>query len=116
MTMSRKVSILTTAYDKKGNIIAASTNDYERSHPWQKKLSLQCGLSEERIYLHSEVACLLKVRSMRKQAYTLKVERRGKLGELRLAFPCLSCQAAIKLAGVKTVIFSTEEGFKEWIV
>ena len=114
--MGRKVIVKTTAYDRKGKVLAVSTNDYERSHPWQKKLSLQCGLSEERIYLHSEVACLLKVRSIRKRAHSLRVERRGKFGELRLAFPCLSCQAAIKLAGVKIVIFSTEEGFKEWIV
>lgn len=114
--MSRKVVVKTTAYDRKGNILAVSTNDYERSHPWQKKLSLQCGMSEERIYLHSEVACLLKVRSARKKAHTLKVERYGRRGEMRLAFPCESCQSAIKLAGVKTVIFSTEGGFKEWIV
>lgn len=114
--MSRKVIVFSTAYDKKGNIIATSTNDYNRSHPYQKMLSVQCGLSEERIYLHSEVSCLLKAKSMRKQVHTLKVERYGRRGEMRLAFPCESCQTAIKLAGVKIVIFSTEEGFKEWIV
>lgn len=116
MTMSRKVSILTTAYDKKGNIIATSTNDYNRSHPYQKMLSVQCGLSEERIYLHSEVACLLKVKGMRKQVHTLKVERYGRRGEMRLAFPCESCQTAIKIAGVKRVVFTSEEGWKTWVV
>ena len=114
--MSRKVVVLTTAYDRKGNILAVTTNDYHRSHPLQKKLSIQCGLSEERIYLHAEVACLLKVRSMRKQAHTIKVERYGRKGEMRLAFPCESCQAAIKLAGVKKVIFTSEDGWKVWNV
>lgn len=114
--MSRKVVVLTTAYDRKGNILAVATNDYSRSHPWQKELSIQCGLSDERIYLHAEVACLLKVRSARKQAHTLKVERYGRKGEMRLAFPCESCQAAIKLAGVKKVIFTSEDGWKVWNV
>lgn len=116
MSMSRKVIVLSTAYDKKGNIIAISKNFYNRSHPYQKMLSVQCGLSEERIYLHSEVACLLKAKNMRKQVHTLKVERYGRRGEMRLAFPCESCQTAIKLAGVKRVIFTTEEGWRTWIV
>lgn len=35
---------------------------------------------------------------------------------MRLAFPCESCQAAIKLAGVKKVIFTSEDGWKVWNV
>jgi len=112
--MTRKVNILSTAYDKKGNVISRGGNSYSKSNTWQKELSIKAGMSEERIYLHSEVDCLLKAKG--KKIHTLKIERYGSQGEPRIAFPCPSCQLAIKLSGVKKVIFSTEEGFKEWLV
>jgi deoxycytidylate deaminase len=62
------------------------------------------------------VACLLKAISFRKQVDVMKVERYGKDGRMRMAFPCESCQAAIKSAGVKRVMFTTEDGWKQWLV
>lgn len=108
--------IFTTAYDKRGVKICSSTNDYKLSHPYQKELSVKAGMSEERIFLHSEVRVLLKSSSMRKKVHTLKVERFDSQGTPKIAFPCASCQLAVKLAGVKKVVFTTEDGYNEWIV
>ena len=110
----KKFQITATAFDKRGRVISRATNDYNKSNTWQKSLSLACGFSEERIYLHSEVLCLLRAKG--KQVHTLKVERYGAGGEPRVAFPCLSCQLAIKQSSVKRVVFTTEEGFKEYLV
>lgn len=108
--------IFTTAYDNKGVKICSTTNDYEKSHPWQKQLSVSVSMSEERAFLHSEVKSLLKASSMRKKVHTLRVERYDVAGNTKLAFPCASCRQGIKLAGVKRVVFTTEDGYNEWIV
>ena len=112
----KRHKIFTTACDSKGVKICSTVNDYEKSHPWQKKLSMSVGLSGERAFLHSEVKALLKSSSMRKKVHTLKVERWDSEGRAKIAFPCLSCQQGIKLAGVKRVVFTTEDGYNEWIV
>ena len=112
----KRHKIFTTAYDSKGVKICSTINDYEKSHPYQKHLSVSVGLSEERTFIHSEVKSLLKSASMRKKVHTLKVERYDSLGGMKLAFPCVSCQQGIKLAGVKRVVFTTEDGYNEWIV
>ena len=114
--MKKKHKIITTAYDNKGVKICTTVNDYNKSHPWQKKLSLSVGLSEERAFLHSEIRCLLKSSSLRRKVHTLKVERYDSEGNTKLAFPCASCQQGIKLAGVNRVVFTTEDGYDEWIV
>ena len=116
MMRKKRHKIFTTAYDNKGVKICSTVNDYEKSHPWQKKLSMSVGLSEERAFLHSEVKALLKSASVRKKVHTLKVERWDSEGKTKIAFPCPSCQQGIKLAGVKRVVFTTEDGYNEWIV
>lgn len=110
--MKKRYQIKTTAYDKRGRILAQAVNDYEKSHPWQKELSTRVGLSEKRSHLHSEVACLLRARG--KPVHTLVIERYDALGNPKIAFPCESCQLAIKECKVKVVVFTTEEGFKRY--
>lgn len=113
--MKKRYNIKATALDSKGRVLAVGFNNYEKSSTWQKELSIACGLSEERIYSHGEVVALLKAKNMRKKVHTLKVERYDSLGESKTAFPCISCQLAIKLSGVKRVLFTTENGIEEWI-
>lgn len=112
--MRKKYEIKSTTFDKKGRIIASAFNDYRKSNPWQKQLSVDSGMSEHRICLHSEVACILKSKS--KQIHTILIERYDEKGRPKIAFPCPSCQLAIKLTEIKKVIFTTDEGNKEWIV
>jgi len=112
----KKYEILSTAYDKNGNIICRGKNDYNKSNTWQKELSIACGLDEKRIYLHSELHTLIQAKNLRKLVHTLKIERFDAYNKPRIAFPCISCQMGIKLSGVKRVIFTTDEGYNEWIV
>lgn len=113
--MSKKRYVITaTALNKRGRVISCATNNYKKSNPRQKKLSILAGMSEQRIYLHSEVACLIKARGA--DVHTLKIERYDVNGNPKLAWACPSCQLFIKEYGVKRVLFTTEEGFKEWIV
>ena len=113
--MSKKRYLITsTAYDRRGRVLSVGENNYRKSSTWQKELSIACGYDSERIYLHSEIACLLKTKG--KQVHSLFVERYDSEGKPKLAFPCKSCQLGIKLAGVKEVRFTSEEGIKTWIV
>lgn len=110
--MKKRYEIFTTALDKRGRVIAKAQNEYKKSHPKQKILSEKLGLSEKRINLHSEVACLLRCRG--KPVDLLLIERYDAAGKPKLAFPCPTCQLAIKEYGVKVVQFTTEEGIKEY--
>lgn len=114
--MKKRYQITTKAFDKKGRHLSTGYNKYYKSNTWQKELSILAGLSEDRIYIHSEVDCLIKVRNSRKTAYSIQIERYDSYGNPKNAFPCKSCQLAIKLSGVKIVYFTTEDGLKEWIV
>lgn len=115
MAQRKRYQITATCYDKRGRVISTGINEYDKSNTWQKELSLACGLSEERIYVHSEVAALIEARNLRKEPHTMKVERFDYAGNPKLAFPCITCQLAIKLSGIKRVIFTTDEGYSEWI-
>ena len=114
--MRKRYSIKATALDSKGKVIATGFNDYSKSHTFQKMCSELAGESEEKIYLHAEAKVLLECKRLRKKCYTLVVERYDSEGKPRLALPCPSCQVGIKLAGVKLVKFTTEEGFQEYLV
>lgn len=113
--MSKKRYCITaTAFDKRGRPLSMATNSYQKSNPAQKHYSILAGMSEQRIYLHSEIACLLKAKGAK--VHTLKIERYDNDRKPKLSWPCPSCQLFIKEYGVKKVIFTTEEGFKEWII
>ena len=112
--MKKRYCITATAFDKRGRLLAQADNSYSVSHPIQQKYSIMAGLSDKRIYLHSELLCLIRVKGVK--VHTLKVERYDRAGKPKLSFPCPSCQLFIKEHGVKRVLFTTEEGFKEWIV
>lgn len=112
----KRYDLCTTALDKRGRFICTAKNDYLKSHPLQKKLSIAAGYAQERCYLHSEVRCLLRAMGMRKHVDTLVVERYLADGSPAVAMPCNSCKNAIKLSGVRVVRYTTEIGFKEWRV
>lgn len=43
-------------------------------------------------------------------AYVYRERRDGKLG---MSKPCAGCELALKLAGIRKVYYTSEEGFKE---
>ena len=79
-----------------------------------KYFSQKAGLSEEKVFLHSELSSLIKARG--KQVHTLTVERYLKDGSMALAKPCPACSEAIKAFGVVKVLYTTEDGWKGYMV
>lgn len=108
MSTRTKFDLVCTSFDRKGNVICTRTNQYNKSNPWQKELSVKAGLSDKRIYLHAEVACLLGSRGAK--VHSLLVQRFNKQGEPANACPCMSCKLAILETGVKFVRYTTECG------
>ena len=96
-----KFSLKAIIYDKKGNILYIGENSYLKSHPYMAKLSAKEGMPFK-IFLHAEVAAILKCRDLSK-AYKILVTRVGRSGDFLLAKPCKICQSAILAAGIKVI-------------
>lgn len=79
----------------KGKMIAHGANEYSRSHPTQKAYSVKAGMSESRIYLHSEVRTIVQAAKLKPKDCTLIVARVNRVGEILDSCPCLSCRMLI---------------------
>lgn len=97
----KKFDIKATIYDKKGRILSEGQNSYWKSHPLQGKLAKAAGRPEA-IYLHAEIAALIKIKDWRK-AHKIKVERYDVHGSPLIAKPCPICQAALLKAGIEVI-------------
>ena len=91
----------------KNKVIVAATNLETKSHPIQAKFAERVGL-HEKIYLHAEIAALVKCRE---DVDTIIVARVNPQGKLRMARPCPICQLALKEAGITHVHYTTNHGF-----
>jgi tRNA(Arg) A34 adenosine deaminase TadA len=94
--------IVATVYNKKGHIIAQARNSYTKTHPKQAKFAALAG-NPKAIYLHSEIAALVKCRE---KPHRISVVRYLKDGTTGNAEPCAICKLAIKEAGIKLVEYS----------
>ncbi len=97
-----RFNLIAFALDKRGRIISVGTNSYSKTAPQQAKYAKVSGNSNK-IYLHAEIAALLKAR---RKVYTLIVIRLNKQGKPMLAKPCELCQLAISAAKVKNILHS----------
>ena len=84
-------------------------NKEKKTHPFQARLAERVGLFEK-IYLHAEIHALVNARA---NADTIVVTRMGghSHDELRMAKPCPVCSLALEEAGIKNIIYSTNDGF-----
>lgn len=98
-----KQSLTAIVKDKKGRILAIGRNSYVKTHPLMLKAARATGNNEKRLYLHAEVAALLKVPDWQK-AHSMEVIRFTKDGKPALAKPCDCCQYILKQTGIKKVI------------
>lgn len=114
MSERKKFVIKSTAFDKKGVVLAIAFNDYFKSSPYQKSLSLRAGLSEMRTQVHAEVLCLVRAKRLHpnKRVHTLLIERYDSEGKPRLAKPCASCELAIRDSKVQIVLYTSESGIQ----
>ena len=93
----------------KNKVVVQAVNLDTKTHPTQAKYAKRVG-RKQKIYLHAEIAALIKCRS---QCDTIVVVRLGGHGhdELRNAKPCPVCALALKEAGVNNIVYSTDQGF-----
>ena len=96
---SYKHKIIATITNKKGVVVAKSTNSYSKTHPTQSKYATKCG-EPYKVFLHAEIAAIIKAKG---QGYKIKVERFNKHGNPLPSKPCPICELAIKEAGIKIV-------------
>lgn len=99
--------VYSAIYDKRGRLVSESACSYEKTHPMQKRLSLNEGFDAERCYLHSEVAAIIKSRG---RGYKIVVARVGRKGRVLDAKPCPSCMRAIREASwIKSIEYTLED-------
>ena len=96
-TLNQKQNLVALVFEK-GRIIAVGKNSYTKTHPLQERLAKKVGVGA-RLYLHAEVAALIKARG---RGDTMVVLRRNKHG-LGIAKPCSICQEALRLSNLKVI-------------
>jgi deoxycytidylate deaminase len=96
-------SMVALALNKKGKIISIGYNSYSKTHPHQAKYAIKCG-QPKKIWLHAEVAALIKAKESVDKIVVVRVLRDGSVAN---ATPCPVCAMAIKAAGVRKIEYST---------
>jgi len=91
----------------KNKVVTAATNLETKSHPIQAKFAERVGL-KEKIYLHAEIAALVKCKE---EVDTIIVARVNPQGKIRMAKPCPICQLALNEAGISKIHYTTNDGF-----
>lgn len=99
----------------KNKILSAGCNS-EKTHPIQRKYnSYRFDIHQE--YnpdcIHAEIQALIPISRMNIDMSKVKVfvYRKMKSRESGMARPCASCMAYIKRLGIKTIIYSTDDGY-----
>jgi len=94
-------------FNAKRKVITSATNNDFKSHPIQAKWAQRVGL-HEKIYLHAEMACLIKAREDGDMIVVVRLG--GHDGKsLRNAKPCPICEPALRYAGIKHVYYSVTD-------
>lgn len=105
-----RYKVLAIIVDKKGNVISQGINSFKKTHPVQAHYCQRCN-KEHNIFLHAEIAALVKCR---KDPYAIYVMRFLKDGKLALAKPCEICYTAIRESGIEKCFYTDSKGrFKE---
>lgn len=97
--MKKRFEITAFAYDKRGKLLAVGHNSYVKTHRLQAHYAKKAGRPQA-IYLHAELAALMKARQ---PVHRLVVVRYNADGSPGNAKPCEICQLAIKAFNVKHV-------------
>lgn len=106
--MPRQRQVVTaTVYDARGRKLSEGCNSYTKTHPLMARLGHATG-KKDAIYLHAEVAALLKLRKW-SGPLIMVVKRSTKDGKPAIARPCPLCQRALAGFGVRSVFYSEEE-------
>lgn len=102
----KRYKLFATCYDKRGRILSYGENSYSKTHPLMAELSKEMHGHPEKMYLHAEVQALLRCGD--RKPYKLVVQRFDSEGKPAMAKPCLICQKALQLYGVKELCYTNE--------
>tara|TARA_B100001094_G_scaffold32755_1_gene27236 strand:- start:57215 stop:57598 length:384 start_codon:yes stop_codon:yes gene_type:complete len=91
----------------KNKVVVSATNLETKSHPLQARFAERVGL-HEKIFLHAEIAALVKCKE---ECDTIVVARVNPQNKLRMAKPCPICTLALEEAGIHKVYYTTDNGF-----
>lgn len=98
----------------KSVVLAFAANEI-KSHPLQKRMNIYRFPEADtcKNFLHAELSALLKARKQKKDLShaILFVVRKDLNGNFAMARPCPACLKMISLLGIKTIIYSTCNGF-----
>lgn len=100
---NNKHNIKATIFDKRGRVLATGYNSYKKTSPIQAQYGRRVN-QPSRIYLHAEIAALVKVKHG--IPYKIKIERYDRHGNPKLAAPCPICSLAIKEANIKFIEYT----------
>lgn len=120
MEIARSVAQLST-YDRyrlgavltiNGKVIEKGHNQ-AKTHPQQKKYNaLRFDVSDKsQHFLHAEIDLLNRLKNVDLSHAELIVYHIGHDGSQKMARPCAACMKAIKDRGIKTIHYSTPDGF-----
>lgn len=98
--MQTKHNIVAKCYNKHGMLLSIGFNSYTKTHPIQKYFAEKVG-HPHRVYLHAEIAAILKAKG--KRIHKITIARYNSLGQPMPAAPCPICQEAIKAFGISKV-------------
>ena len=89
------------------------SNNQIKSHPQQKKLNRfrfsPCDSSKD--LMHAELAAILKTPVADLHGAIMYIYREDKHNHIALSRPCPACMAKIKEVGIKTIYYTTPDGF-----
>lgn len=98
-------------------IVSFGTNQ-EKSHPLQKILNKRHrGFDDDDChhYLHAELSAILKTPADLSKA-TMYIARTLKNGKIGMCRPCPACMAAIISSGIKTLYYTTDQGYCKEVI
>ena len=64
-------------------------------------------------FLHAEISALIGLEFEKTKGCTAYIYRENKSGQPAMSRPCEACEMALKLAGIKKICYSIDNGFKE---
>ena len=100
MAKRKQHTVVAKAYSKTGKLLAVARNSYTKTHVLQAEYAKKVG-KDSAIYLHAEIAALLKARE---PVYKMEILRLHADGKPAIAKPCAACALAMKDFGVKEIV------------
>lgn len=98
---TRKQNVTAICYDRKGRVLSVGKNSYIKTHPLQARAAEKVG-QPDRVFLHAEIAALVKVKDWNK-IHRMIVVRLNRKGQPLNAKPCAVCASVIEEAGINIV-------------